>query len=252
VRKGIGWALALTMTTIGTSGVAKAQVARPGGGLQARDFIRPDANVTADRLNIRGMIRPDITTTDGLRTYSRFIMVGRCMAGLGRKGVAEALASPMNAASERRQILVSQERLSSCQVTGMPNTLTLVRGVLSEGMYHKLSDEKAVDPGSPLSTSQIVRWSSEQNALIAPLLPADRGLTLIVDCLVVRQPQLADQILAAGHGSSAEQVGINTLLKGSPQCVPDGRSPSISRSYMRAFIASSAYRLVRWRAGETS
>lgn len=225
---------------------AGAQVARPGQGLSAGQLRANDANGVADRLNQRGLVRPDITTPDGTRIYSRMLVVGRCMAGLGRKASAGVLDKPMNSAAERQEMVIVQARLQSCQAAGTPDILTLVRGALSEGLYHRIVDKGPATLVAPMEAEQINSWSAAQTPRLSTLLPADRGLSLVIDCLVIRQPQVARRVLDATHGSEAEQQALNALFAGSPQCLPSGPRPPISRSFLRAFVASAAYRAAQW------
>lgn len=230
---------------IGWSGGALAQSVPAPQASTDQYRATPDFSGSVNSLRMRGMIRPDLDTPDGFRSYGAMLVTGKCLAGIGRKGFTEAFSNGLNTPAERQQLQLLRQRLATCIPANSPTVLSLIRGSVSESLYRK---DVGAKEAQPLAEPQIVAFEVAQRPRLATLDASDHGIAMVTDCLVARQPERARTILASEHGSRQESDAMDAMFAASPQCASAKRPSNVSRPFLRAFIANSAYRLERWQA----
>jgi hypothetical protein len=198
-----------------------------------------------------GAIRPDRDTPDSIRIYIQMIDYGRCASGLGKKTAFALFSGPANTAVEIKRLADLQDRLRACISNGsMPPILSLQRGVLAEGVYHRVVKDGAGWAGWTQTDPRYAAFMADQNAYLALVPVEDQAMYAATDCLAAQQPALIDKVLSSTHGSPAEAQEMDALFAAAPNCAGSTRPATLGRSFLRAFLATSAFRLTAWRAAK--
>ncbi len=191
-------------------------------------------------------VRPDQDTPEGIKVYSQMIEFGRCASSLQGKFGAAALAAPPGSATERQGLARMREELRMCAPGRLPNILSLVRGSVAEGLYHK--DEKAAGfAGWAADSEEYKAFYADQRAREAAVDSSDALVYAVTDCFAARRADLTAAVLSAKHGTPAEAAAMDKLFAGAPYCAGPTRPATLSRSFLRAFLSTSAYRVESWR-----
>lgn len=209
-----------------------------------------DATTSRLRGSMIGAVRADEDTPDGFRTYNQMLNAGRCYTGIGRSSAIKALDNGLNSKAERFGIAQLQLKLVACQTSGTPNTLSLVRGSISEGLYHRLAEDAPAYSGLAATDPRYAAYMRVSEEKVSPLEASDVPLIKATDCLAVQQPKLTHAVLATKHGSSQEAQAMAQLFAGAPECAGVNGPVDLGRSFLRAFLANSAYRALRWHGGQ--
>lgn len=226
-------------------------LAQSTGQTNGAGFSNPWASNGSSPNSVNGTsasVRPDIDTADSIRSYDNMLSFSRCAANIGRPLAEKALAQQPESASERRYIAQMQDRFASCRQTGLSNTLSLQRGSLAEGLYRKMMKSglgyaglQPTDPGYRSFTA----LESTRNSI---RYDNDRIMAVAVDCLVAQQPGIVHDILISRHGSPQEASFVGALFPAAPACAGPVRPRNLSTSYLRAFLADSAYQYALFRS----
>jgi hypothetical protein len=232
----------LTGIVLAVASMAMDQTAIP------RPTTAGQSDATTSRLRgaMIGAVRADEDSPDGFRTYNQMLNAGRCYTGIGRSSAMKALDNGLNSKAERFEIAQLQMKLVACQTSGVPNTLSLVRGSISEGLYHRLAKDAPKFGELAATDPQYEVYMRQSAEKMAPLEASEIPLTKSADCLAVRQPRLTHDVLATKHGSAQEEQSMAQLFAAAPECAGASKPADLGRSFLRAFLANSAYRVLRW------
>jgi len=197
---------------------------------------------------------PDPTrdTPDSIHSYQVMLGFGDCAARLGEGTVSNILASAAESRTEQHDLVELQNRVSSCLRTGLPNVLSLQRGVLAEGLYKHTFDEAPALPSYGATKPEyeaFLELEKKRNRLRSE---NDQVMISATNCLVAQQPAIADRILRSEHGSDAEASAMDSIFAYAPKCAGSTRPDSLSRSYLRAFLADSMYHYTNWQTQQES
>lgn len=223
---------------------ALAQGYDPRGNAAAMN--RESYNNQATR-NDRLGIPPDQDTKASIKAYGDLMDYGRCASKVSKGRVRDALNAQAASATEQSMFrdIVSQGQ--ACRGVFNP-VMVLNRGALAEGLYHQGAGKGVgygpLQPADPGYKAFLAAEASRN----APLDSNDQTVTAAAACLVAQQPQLADQVLAARHGSAEEAQAMDALFATAPGCAGPKRQEHLSRAYLRAFLAGAAYRFQHFRA----
>ncbi len=195
---------------------------------------------------------PSRDTPDSIHTYQVMLDYGDCAARLGGGFVAEILASPADSRSEKHDLRELQDRAHSCRRSGLPNILSLQRGVLAEGMYKDMFEKAPPLPSYGAAKAEyqaFIDLEKKRNHLRSK---NDQAMINATDCLAAQQPAIADRILRSEHGSDAEANAMDSLFAYASKCAGPTRPSTLSRSFLRAFLADSAYHYAKWKMQQES
>lgn len=192
-------------------------------------------------------VPPDRDTPQSLKIYSQMLGFGACAARVASKSIQSAMAEMPDSASERRMISDIQAKQEACRVGLMVNTLALIRGVLAEGAYRVLASGgisygglRDVDPGY----GKFIKAEGDHNK---DRVVNDQIFASAANCIVAQQPGLVDRLLTTTHGSNEEANVMDAVFVAAPSCAGPARQRNLSRSFLRAFLAESAYRYMFFR-----
>lgn len=237
------WVIGCAVAAVCLPAVAGAQGYDPRGNTAAMN--RESYNNQAGQASRLG-IPPDQDTKTSFKLYGDLMDYGRCTAKISKRRVRDALDAM--AASTTEQALLRDVVAQGQACRGMFNpVMALNRGVLAEGLYHQAAGKDPVygpmQPTDPGYAAFMAREAAHNVNLDAN----DQTVTTAAACLVARQPALADRLLATKHGSPEEEQATDALFATAPACAGPKRQERLSRSYLRAFIASAAYRYQQFR-----
>ncbi len=175
--------------------------------------------------------------------YQQVQQFSRCLAHIGPRRAQSLLNSAPNTAKERiayRSLLIMGR---SCLPYGYSAPTAFLRGGLAEAMYRQVgAGNMTVD--HKLTADQISRFYSAEAARSDARLVDDRKITELANCLVVGAPDSIRPLLLSKHGSSNERVELQSVIDRAPYCASNRKlSSTASTTFIRAYIAESAYRL---------
>jgi hypothetical protein len=189
------------------------------------------------------IMRPDRDNPRSIEIYNHMIRFGGCAVSSSSSRVAEMLAMEPNSNGEKHDLGRLLSQFGGCGPSVMINILTLERGVLSEALY------KAHAP-STIVPEKITATSDDSTAFLdgeakwnKMRFSSDKSMIDATNCLVAVQPGFADAVLRTRHGSTEEEGAMDKLFAEAPTCAGPARPKNVSRSFLRAFIADSLYRL---------
>lgn len=198
-----------------------------------------------------GAVRPDRDTPDGIRVYNQMIDYGRCASGLGKKSLSAMFAAPANSGREQSTLKDIQERLQACSVKGsLPRTLSLQRGSIAEGLYRRAAKDGPGFDGWTAQDPKYAAFVADQKVYLASVPAEDQPTYGATDCLAALQPGLVDKVLRSAHGSAEEAALMDQTFAAAPTCAGATRPSTLSRSFLRAFLATSAYRVTLFRTAK--
>ena len=183
---------------------------------------------------------PNRDTAESMQSYANLLKHSDCLlvAGQTAEGI---LTDEPNSKSERTKTALLRQRVKTCDSKGLENIHSLVRGSLAEAMYlRQVPRAPAVDAARAqafLNAEKAFHSSREKN---------DQVVANVVSCMVAASPTHAHAVLTAQHGTAAEDAAMNALFAAGQKCgAGSARPANLSRSFLRAFVADSAWRLAR-------
>lgn len=194
------------------------------------DSVSRDANARFD---------PTRDTVKSMQTYDHLLKYGNCLANISRSGAMKAMDTKPYSADERRQTMVLGERSTACTLGKIENIHSLVRGTIAEALYKKnvtAVPALADDPGR--ASSFVVA----ENLFNNEREQGDQVMIGATNCMVATSPAKAHAVLRSAHGSNEEAAAMDALFAAAPACAGRTRPAGLSRSFLRAFIADSAWR----------
>lgn len=206
-----------------------------GRGAMAHDTYQPALRVE--------IMQPDDDTPRSIENYNHMLRYSECAVKMSAERVATMLAFQPNSNREKRDLSRLVQQFGGCGPSQMLNILTLERGALSEALYKSRATAE-IAKGKISATSedstgfldQEQKWNHQRFSGDATMIDA-------TNCLVAVQPALANAILYTRHGSDEEAADMDKLFSGAPMCAGAERPDNLSKSFLRAFIADSLYRL---------
>jgi len=183
------------------------------------------------------------------QTYQQVQQYGRCATNVTPRRAATVLGAAPNTRTELVELrqLIGVSR--GCLPYGYGAPVVFLRGGLAEALYRQQPAAAAVHAGGTTS-ADLSAFLAAEAARSKARLPADRDFTTLSNCLVVRAPGAVRTVLESRHGSSEEGAALDAVLAASPGCATTRRFPgSASRSFVRAYLAESAY---RWASFDTA
>ena len=214
----------------------------------ALPMYTPPRNVVAkDTFSTKGPnvteMRPDQDTRRSIEVYNHMLRFGDCAVDSSSSRVGDILKLQPNSSREKSRLNDMISRFGGCGQDSMINILTLERGALSEALYKERAPT-TIDP------SKITATSADSSAFLASerkwngeRFSGDATMISATNCLVAVQPGDANALLQTRHGSSEEEAALDKLFAGAPTCAGEKRPDNLSKSFLRAFIADSLYRL---------
>jgi hypothetical protein len=208
----------------------------PARGVMSHDRYSPKGLDLAE-------MRPDRDTRRSIEIYNHMLHFSDCAVDSSSNRVADILGMQPNSTQEKSSLNRGISHFGGCGSDVMVNILTLERGALSEALYKSRAPEQIV-PAKISATSQDStgfleheqKWNDQRFSGDATMIDA-------TNCLVAVQPAVANAVLNTRHGSDEEAAAMDKLFAGAPMCAGATRPDDISRSFLRAFIADSLYRL---------
>lgn len=201
-----------------------------------------NAESTNNNRRLDAVMRPDMDTTQSVQAYERLLIFANCAARSSASTMTEALAAPPRSSAEDARFGRLQQRLAGCPSNPI-GILSLERGAFSEAMYRAMApatiDEKAIAATSA-DTMKFIEAEDTWNKLRET---NDKAMIDATNCLVAVQPGLANRLMFTAHGSADETAALDELFAKAPDCAGATRPKNISKSFLRAFVADSTYRL---------
>ena len=237
----------LTLFTLGWPSLVNAQSAPPplrNDTLSASKGARMDS-VSRDP-NAR--LSPTRDTVKSIRTYQHLLTYGDCISRLGNNATKILAMKPFSKA-ERSETAVLRERAESCQLGQVENIHSLVRGALAEAMYHRTVKQA---PGQKFDASRASAFVAANEAFNKDRDDADEIVIGATNCMVASNPDIAHAVLSSDHGSVAEAAAMDQLFSMAPGCAGPQRPTDLSKSFLRAFVADSAWQYARWIGGNAT
>jgi len=182
------------------------------------------------------------------QTYQQVQQYGRCATHIAPRRTATVLGAAPNTRTELVELrqLIGVSR--GCLPYGYGAPVVFLRGGLAEALYRRQSAADAIHAGGT-TRADLSAFLAAETARSNARLPQDRDLTTLSNCLVVRAPAAVRTVLGSRHGSTQESAALDAVLAASPGCATTNHFPaSASRSFVRAYLAESAYRWASFNA----
>lgn len=212
---------------------AAAQYGGPAQSSQSRGDTPADA---------RGAVKFDPTrdTAESMKGYVGLIKHSDCLIANGQSAEG-VLTSKPNSRSERSKTALLRGRVKTCSSKGLANIHSLVRGSLAEAMYmRQVRQAPTLDPSRSqafVAAEKIFQSDRDQG---------DQVMASVMSCMVAAAPDKAHALLASVHGSTEEATAMDVFFAAAQKCGAGATRPkNLSRSFIRAFVADSAWRLAR-------
>ena len=217
----------------------------PKGNFDAMSNERNGQSKTIDNAI---QILPDRDTPQQFNAYSIMIDYGRCAAKIATPKLQGAMTEKASSAGERRLWADAAALSQSCKGSIFRPTYSLMRGSYAEGLYHaSLVSAPSYGPLQPTDPGY-VNFLAREKEHNTDLEVNDQVMSNATNCMVAMQPSVTDAVLSTKHGSAEEAKAMDVLFTTAPVCSGPKRQHKLSRSYLRAFIANTAYRYAMFRA----
>lgn len=198
------------------------------------------ASSSAPRAQKAVTFDPTRDTTESMQGYARLVKHGDCLIAAGQS--AEGLLTTMpNSKAERRKTAKLRGAVDTCPAKGLENIHSLVRGSLAEAMY-----VARVRQAPTVDAARGQAFVNAEKAFQAERDQGDQVMASVMSCMVAASPDKAHAVLIAQHGSNQEATAMDAFFAAAQKCGAGASRPSnLSRSFIRAFVADSAWRLAR-------
>lgn len=184
---------------------------------------------------------PTRDTAVSMAEYAKLLKHADCLMSSGASAEVVLTSTP-NSKSERRATASLRGGVETCPVKGLENIHSLVRGSLAEGLYRRQVSQApaAADPARAqafVDSEKLFHSERDQG---------DQMMAGVMSCMVAASPQSAHSLLATQHGTAAEDTAMNAFFAAGQKCGAGASRPTnLSRSFIRAFVADSAWRYAR-------
>lgn len=203
----------------------------------------PSSSSSGDRTApAKGPVKFDPTrdTPESMQGYVALIKHSDCLIANGQSAEGVLTTKP-NSRSERSRTALLRERVKTCSAKGLGNIHSLVRGSLAEAMYmRQVRQVPAVDAARGQA------FVNAEKAFQSERDQGDQVMAAVMSCMVATSPDKAHALLATQHGTTEEATAMDVFFAASQKCGAGASRPkNLSRSFIRAFVADSAWRLAR-------
>lgn len=177
-------------------------------------------------------------------TYQQVQQYGRCAASIGRKRAQDVLSSDPNTVDELNAFRLLTGSGRSCLPYGYRASAVFLRAGLAEALLKQDLRGGATMP--IVNTTATIRFLDAEQGRSGARLIDDYRFAALANCMVVSAPTAVKAVLLSEHGSSQEAAALQAALSASPTCSTTRELPALSsRSFIRAYLAESAYRWER-------
>ncbi len=190
----------------------------------------------------QGRVKFDPTrdTAESMQGYVKLLKHSDCVVGAGQPADGILTTKP-NSRSERSKTALLRERVRTCSTKGLENVHSLVRGSLAEAMYMRQVRQVPV-----VDAARAQAFVNAEKAFQSERDQGDQVMASVMSCMVATSPDKAHALLATQHGSTEEATAMDVFFAASQKCGAGASRPSnLSRSFIRAFVADSAWRFAR-------
>ena len=196
---------------------------RPGAA--ARDAVKFD---------------PTRDTPESMQGYVALAKHGECLIANG-ESVEGVLTTKPNSRSERTKTALLRERVKTCSPKGLANIHSLVRGSLAEAMYLRQFRQVPV-----VDVARAQAFVNAEKDFQSEREKNDQVMATVMSCMVAVSPDKAHALLSTQHGTTEEAAAMDAFFAASQKCGAGASRPkNLSRSFIRAFVADSAWRFAR-------
>ncbi len=209
------------------------------GATQSSSSARPGDNpASADRGQDK--FDPSRDTADSMKGYVKLLKHSDCLVGAGQPADGILTTKP-NSRSERSKTALLRQRVKTCSAKGLGNVHSLVRGSLAEAMYmRQVRQIPAVD------AARAQAFVNAEKAFQSEREQGDQVMASVMSCMVAASPDKAHALLATVHGTTEEATAMDVFFAAAQKCGAGATRPkNLSRSFIRAFVADSAWRFAR-------
>lgn len=187
-----------------------------------------------------GKLDPSRDTAESMKSYGKILAYGECLIAAGESAENILTAKPTSR-SERDKTGLLRQRVKTCSAKGVENIHSLIRGSLAEAMYRRQVRQLPV-----VDAARAQAFVNAEKDFQSERDQGDQVMASVMSCMVATSPDKAHAILASEHGSTAEATAMDAFFAASQKCGAGATRPSnLSRSFIRAFVADSAWRYAR-------
>lgn len=187
---------------------------------------------------------PTSDTADSMQGYVKLLNHSDCLVAAGQSPEGIMTTKP-NSRSERSKTALLRQRVDTCSSKGLGNVHSLVRGSLAEAMYKRQVRQVPV-----VDAARAQAFVNGEKAFQSDRDQGDQVMAAVMSCMVAAGPQAAHALLQTTHGTAAEDAAMNAFFAAGQSCGAGATRPSnLSRSFIRAFVADSAWRYARTGTG---
>jgi hypothetical protein len=182
---------------------------------------------------------PNRDTAESMKSYGKVLEHAECLVSRGHSAEGVLVDKP-NSRSERSKTALLRERDRVCLMK-VENIHSIVRGALAEAMYRRNFPQMPA-----MNAARAQAFINAEKAFQAEREKNDQLMGTVMTCMVAVAPQQAHAILATTHGTAQEATAMDAFFVASQKCGAGATRPSnLSRSFIRAFVADSAWRFAR-------
>ena len=187
-----------------------------------------------------GKFDPTSDTAQSMQAYVDLLNHSDCLIGSGQSAEGVLTAQP-NSRSERSKTALLRQRVKTCPTKGLGNVHSLVRGSLAEAMYKRQVRQLPI-----VDAARAQAFINGEKSFQSERDQGDQVMAAVMSCMVAASPDKAHALLLTDHGSAAEVAAMDAFFAASQKCGAGATRPSnLSRSFIRAFVADSAWRYAR-------
>lgn len=214
---------------------AAAQYGAPVGSAPNRGEMQDSSTAPGS-----GKLNPQRDTAESMKSYAKILAYGECLIATGESAEGILMAKPTSR-SERSKTGLLRQRVKTCSAKGVENIHSLVRGSLAEAMYRR-----QVRSAPVADAARAQAFVNAEKDFQSEREKGDQVMAGVMSCMVATSPGTAHAVLTSEHGSAAEAAAMDAFFAASQKCGAGASRPSnVSRSFIRAFVADSAWRFAR-------
>lgn len=183
---------------------------------------------------------PTRDTPESMQAYVKLLAYGECVMATGASAESILTSKPYSR-SERDRTGLLRQRTKTCPAKGFDNVHSLVRGSFAEAMYRRQVRQLPV-----VDAARAKAFVDGEKAFQADRDQGDQVMAAVMSCMVAAAPDKAHGLLATQHGTSDEATAMDAFFAAGAKCGAGASRPkNLSRSFIRAFVADSAWRYAR-------
>ena len=206
----------------------------------ASQYRSPSASSFESPAAQNAKLIPNRDTAASMKSYGKLLEHAECLMSRGHTAEGVLVDKP-NSRSERSKTALLRERDRTCHMKGLENIHSLVRGSLAEAMYGRHFPQMPA-----MNAARAQAFLNAERAFQAEREKNDQVMGTVMTCMVAVAPQQAHAVLATTHGTPQEASAMDAFFVASQKCGAGATRPSnLSRSFIRAFVADSAWRFAR-------